>query len=133
MKGEIEELKADSIEKETCITHLEGKVLELTSSLEKAREEAIATFKRSDEFKNRLDSHYVVGYKDFHADAKETYPDIDFDSFKIPLAIESSLLPTSSKDVNVVDNATTEIAQDATAASKDNSKSGGDAISGLSQ
>ena len=100
---------------------------------QKAREEAIATFKRSDEFKNRLDSHYVVGYKDFHADAKETYPDIDFDSFKIPLAIESSLLPTSSKDVNVVDNATTEIAQDATAASKDNSKSGGDAISGLSQ
>ena len=132
MKDKIEELKADSIEKETCITHLEGKVLKLTSSLEKALEEAIAAFKRSDEFKNHLDSYYATGYKDFRADAKETYPDIDFDSFKIPLAIESSLLPTSSKDVNVVNNATTEIAQDATATSKDNSKSGGDAISGLS-
>ena len=63
---------------------------------------------------------------------KETYPDIDIDSFKIPLAIESSLLPTSSKNVNVVDNATTKIAQDVTAANKDNSKSGGDAINGLS-
>ena len=79
-------------------------------SLEKAREESIVAFKRSDEFKNRLDSHYAVGYEDFHADAKETYLDMDFDFFKIPLAIESSLLPKSSKDINMVDNATTKIA-----------------------
>ena len=37
LKDEVEELKADSIEKETRITHLEGKVLRLTSSMEKAR------------------------------------------------------------------------------------------------
>jgi len=48
---------------------LEGKVLELTSSLEKALEEAIATFKRLDEFKNRLDSHYAVDYENFGVDA----------------------------------------------------------------
>ena len=36
LKNEVEELRADSIEKETCITHLEGKVLGLTSSMEKA-------------------------------------------------------------------------------------------------
>ena len=110
LKDEVEKLKADSIEKETRITLLEGKVLELTSSLEKALEEAIATFKRLDEFKNRLDNHYAVDYENFGVDAQETYPDMDFDSFKIPLAIESSLLSTSSEDINMVDNATTEIA-----------------------
>ena len=54
--------------------------------MEKAREEAIASFKKSDEYKGRLDSHYAAGYEDFHADAKETFPDLDFDSFKLPLA-----------------------------------------------
>ena len=105
LKNEVEELKADTIEKETRITHLEGKVLWLTSSMEKAQKEAIAAFMRSDEFKVRLDRHYVFGYKDFRSDAKEAYLEIDFDSFKIPTTTESSLLLTSSEDINVVDDA----------------------------
>lgn len=133
LKNEVEELKAYSIEKETCITYLKGKVLRLTSSLEKAWEEAIATFMKLDEFKNRLDRHYVASYEDFCADAKETYPEVDFDSFKIPTTTKSSLLPTSSEDVNMVVDASTKLALDATAASKDDPKSGGDAPSGLSQ
>ena len=129
LKDKVEELRADSIEKETCIAHLEGQISEFNSSLEKAREEAIATFKRSDEYKNHLDSHYTSGYEDFCADAKEAFPDLNFDSFKIPLATKSSLLPTSSKDVNVVDDATNEVTQDG----RDDPKSGGNAPSGLSQ
>ena len=70
---------------------------------------SVAAFKKSDEYKNRLDSHYAAGYEDFRADAKEAFPDLDFDSLKIPLAMESSLLPTSSENVNVVDNATNEV------------------------
>ena len=133
LKDKVEELKADSIEKETWIAHLKGKVLGLTSSMEKTQKKAIAAFKRSDEFKNHLDSHYATGCEDFYADAKEAYPDMDFDSFKIPLATESSLLSMSSKDINVVDNATTKITQDAIEASKDDPKSEGDAPSGLSR
>ena len=87
---------------------------------------------RSNKFKVRLDRYYAAGYEDFRSDTKEAYLEIDFDSFKIPTTTESSLLPTSSKDVNVVDDASTEPAQDATDASKDNPKSGGDAPSGLS-
>ena len=132
LKDEVEELKADSIEKETHITHLEGKISKFNSSLDKAREEAVAAFKKSDEYKNCLDNHYAAGYEDFHADAKEAYPDLDFDFFKIPLATESSLLPTSFKDVNVVDDATNEVTQDATVASRDNPQSGGNAHSDLS-
>ena len=70
---------------------------------------AMVAFKKSDEYKNRLNSHYAVGYKDFRADAKEAFPDLDFDSLKIPLATKSSLLPISSEDINVVDDATNEV------------------------
>ena len=108
----MEELKVDNLEKDSRIVHLEGQVAEFTSSLEKAREEFIAAFTRSDEYKNHLDSHYAAGYEDFHADAKEAYPDLDFNSFKLSLATESSLLQTSSKDVNIMDNANTEVNQD---------------------
>ena len=85
LKDKVEELKADPIEKETRIAHLEGKVSEFNSSLEKAHEEAVAAFKKLDEYKNHLDSHYAAGYEYFCADAKEAYPDLDFDSFKFLL------------------------------------------------
>ena len=104
----MEELKADSIEKETHITHLEVKVQEFASSMEKAQEEAVAAFKSSNEFKTRLDRHYAAGYEDFRSDAKEAYPGMDFDSFMILTAVDSSLLPTSSEDVNVTEDASIE-------------------------
>ena len=116
-KGEVirlteEELKADNLEKDTRIVHLEGQVSEFALSLEKAREKAIAAFKKSDEYKNRLDSHYAAGYEDFRVDAIEVYPDLDFNSFKLPLATESSLLQMSFEDVNIMDDANTEVTQD---------------------
>ena len=46
LKNEVEEFKADNLEKDTRIVHLEGQVAEFTSSLEKAHEEFIAAFKR---------------------------------------------------------------------------------------
>ena len=52
---------------------------------------------KSDEFKICLDRHYAAGYEDFRSNAKEAYPEMDFDSFKIPTATESSLLSTSSR------------------------------------
>ena len=126
LRNEVEELKADSVEKEMRIVHLEGQVSGFNSSLEKACEEAVAAFKKSDEYKNRLDSHYTAGYEEFRADAKKAFPDLDFDSLKLPLAAESSLLPTSSEDINVVDDASNEVTQDATVVSRDVPKSGGD-------
>ena len=101
-------LKEDFIEKETCINHLEVKCQEFTLSLEKAKKEAIATFMKSNDYTNPLDQYYVAGYEYFRSDAKEAYPEMDFDSFQIPTAVESSSIQTSSKDVNVVDDASTE-------------------------
>ena len=133
LRNEVEELKANSIEKETHINHLEVKVQGFTSSLENAQKEAIATFMKLDDFTNRLDRHYIVDYEDFHSNAQEAYPEIDFDSFKIPTATKSSLLQTSSKDVNVMDDASTKPTKDAVKTRKDDPKSGGNAPSGLSQ
>ena len=126
LKNEVKELKADNIEKDTRIIYLEGRVSRFVSSLEKAREEAIASFKKSDEHKSRLNSHYAAGYEDFHVDAKETFPDLDFDSFKLPLATESSMLQTSSEDINVIDDASNEVIQG-------DPKSGGNAPNGSSK
>ena len=122
----MKELKADNIEKDTRIVYLEVQVSGFLSSLEKAREEAIASFKKSDEYKGRLDSHYAAGYEDFHADAKETFSNLDFDSFKLALATESSVLHTSSEDVNVMDDASNEV-------TKGNPKAGGSAPNGSSK
>ena len=88
---------------------------------------------KSNDFTTCLDRYYAAGYEDFCADAKVTYLEMDIDSFKIPTTIESSLLSMSSKDVNIVDDAPTELAKDATTANKDDPKSGGDAPNGLSQ
>ena len=49
LKNEVEELKADNIEKDTRIVYFEGQIAEFVSSLEKARGEAVAAFKKSDE------------------------------------------------------------------------------------
>ena len=67
----MEELKADSIEKETRINHLEVKCQGFTSSLETTQKEAIATLMESDDFTNHLDQHFVTGYEDFRSDAKK--------------------------------------------------------------
>ena len=124
LKNEVEKLKIDAIKKETCIAYLEGQVFGFASSLEKACEEAISAFKKSDKNKNRLDSHYVAGYEDFRTDAKEAFPDLNFDSFKIPVATKSSLLQTSYEDVNVMDDTNNKVTQD-------NPKLGGNAPNGL--
>ncbi|KAK9991318.1 hypothetical protein SO802_026303 [Lithocarpus litseifolius] len=56
------------------------------------------------EFKTRLDRHYAAGYEDFCANAKEAYAEMDFDSFMILTIAKSSVLPTSSEDINLLND-----------------------------
>ena len=88
----MEKLKAGSIGKETRINHLKVKCQGFTSSFEKAKKKAIATFLKSNDFTNSLDQHYVAGYEDFRSDAKEAYLEMDFNYFKVPTAAKSFLL-----------------------------------------
>ena len=109
----IEELKTDVVEKDTCLDHLQKKNNELSTLLSKAKEDAVTEFKASKQYTDLLDANYAAGFKDFRMDAMENFPKVDFSSIKLNLAATtSSLLQTSSKDVNVEDDATTQPPQD---------------------
>ena len=109
----IEELKTDAVEKDTHLDHLQKKNNELSTLLSKAKEDAMIEFKASKQYTNLLDANYVVGFEDFRTNAMENFLKVDFSSIKLNLAAAtSSLLQTSSEDVNVEDNATTQPPQD---------------------
>ena len=109
LQNHIEKLKTDVIKKDTRLDHLQKRNDELSALLEKAKDNAVAEFKVSKQFTNLMDTNYAVGFEDFRMDAVENFPDIDFSSIKLNLggAATSSLLQTSSEDINIEDDATT--------------------------
>ena len=103
-------MKADAIEKDTRLDHLQKRNDELSALLERAKRDAVAKFKASKQYTDLLDTNYAVEFKDFRMDAMENFPEVDFSSIKLNLASAptSSLLQTSSEDINIEDNATTQ-------------------------
>ena len=57
-----------------------------------------------------LNTNYAAGFEDFRMEAMENFPKVDFSSIKLNLggAATSSLLQTSSEDINIEDDATTQ-------------------------
>ena len=105
----IEELRADIVEKDSCLDHMQKKNDELRTLLSKAKDDAVAGFKASKEFIDLLDRNYAAGFEDFRLDIVENFPEVDFSSIKLYLnATSSSLLQSSSEDVNVEDDASTQ-------------------------
>ena len=105
----IAELRVDIVEKDTRLDHIQKKNDELSTFLSKAKEDAVAEFKASKAFTDLLDRNYAAGFEDFRMDAVENFPEVDFSSIKLNLnAATSSLLQTSSKDVNIEDDASTQ-------------------------
>ena len=81
--------------------------------MSKAKEDAVTEFKASKQYTDLLDANYVASFEDFRADVMENFPEVDFSSIKLNLAAAtSSLLQTSSEDVNVEDDASTQPPQD---------------------
>lgn len=127
LKNFVEELKADIIKKETSLNHFQKKNDEFTSSISKAKNKAIREFMTCSEFTELLDKNYIASFEDFCLDATEAFLGLHFNSIKLPIVAESSLLQTSSKDSNIEENASTPLPM------KDDSKSGDVAPSGLSK
>ena len=89
----IAELRADIMEKDTRLDHIQKKNNELSTFLSQAKEDAIAEFKVSKAFTDLLDRNYAVDFEDFRMDAAENFPEVDFSSIKLNLnAATSSLL-----------------------------------------
>ena len=114
LQNQIEELKADAIEKDTCLDHFQKRNDELSALLKKAKEDAVVEFKVSKQYTDLLDTNYAARFEDFRMDAVENFPNIDFSSIKLNLggAPTSSLLQTSSEDINIEDVTTTQPHQD---------------------
>ena len=108
----VEELKADIVDKDTCLDHLQRKNDELSTLLKKVKEDAMVEFKSSKQFTDLLDTNYAAGFGNFHMDTMGNFPEVDFSSIKLNLGATSSLLQTSSEDVNIEDDTTTQLAQD---------------------
>ena len=104
----VEELKANAVEKDTRLDHLQRENDELSTLLSNATVDAVAEFKSSTEYTKLLDANYAAGFEDFRMEAMENFPEVDFSSIKLNLAAAtSSLLQASSEDANVEDDATT--------------------------
>ena len=79
-----------------------------TKAKEEAKEDAFVEFQASKQFTDLLDKNYAAGFEDFRLDAAENFPKLDFSTIKLNLgAATNSLLQTSSKDVNIEDDAST--------------------------
>ena len=112
MQNFVKELKADIVEKDTRLDHLQKKNDKLSTLLSKAREDTVVEFKASEQYTDLLEANYAAGFEDFCMDAEECFPEVDFSSIKLNISAASSLLQTSFEDVNINDNATTHPTQD---------------------
>ena len=77
----VEELKADIVEKETRLDHLqkmndELSTHELSTLLIKAKGDAVMEFRASKQFTDLLDTNYAAGFEDFHMDTMENFLEI---------------------------------------------------------
>ena len=86
---------------------------ELSTRLSKEKEDAVAEFKSSKVYMDVLDRNYAVSFEDFRMDAIENFLEVDFSSIKLNLAAAtSSLIQTGSDDINIEDDATTQLPLD---------------------
>ena len=103
-----EGLKMDILEKDTRLDHLQKRNNKLSALLEKAKGDTVAEFQASKQFTDLLDKNYEARFEDFRLDTVENFPNLDFNAIKLNLgAATSSLLQTSSEDVNIEDDANT--------------------------
>ena len=107
MQNLVKELKADIVKKDSRLDHLQKKNNELSTHLKKAKEDIVMEFKASKQYTDLLDANDAASFEDFHMDAEERFLEVDFNSIKLNIGATSSLLQTSSEDVNIKDDATT--------------------------
>ena len=100
MQNLVKELKANIVEKDPRLDHLQKK------------NDKLSTLLTSKQYTDLLNANYAAGFKDFRIDAEERFPEVDFSSIKLNIGAASSLLQTNSEDINIEDNATTHPTQD---------------------
>ena len=81
----VEELKADTIEKDTRLDHLQKRNDELSALLSKEKKDVVVEFKAFKQLTDLLDTNYAASFENFQMDAIENFPEVDFSSIKLNL------------------------------------------------
>ena len=81
----VEELRADIVEKDTHLDYLQKRNDELSTVLNKAKEDVVVEFKASKQFTDLLETNCATGFKDFRRDNMENF-------LKLTLALSSLTL-----------------------------------------
>ena len=76
MQNMVEELKTDIVEKDTHLDYLQKRNDELSTLLNKAKEDTIVEFRASKQFTDLLDTNYAARFEDFRMDAMENFPEV---------------------------------------------------------
>ena len=88
----VKELKVDIVEKDTCLDHLQKRNDELSTLLNKEKEDAVVKSRASKQFTDLLDTNYTAGFEDFRMNAMENFLEVDFSSIKLNLSATTSYL-----------------------------------------
>ena len=88
LKNLAEGLRADIVEKDTQLDHLQKQNEELRSSYEQAKDEVIKEFKLSKAYIDLLDTNYAAGFEDFRMDMMERFSEVDFPLLSLILVLQ---------------------------------------------
>ena len=124
LKNLVEELKVDTIEKDTRLDHLQKRSNKLSILLGRPKEKPSRSLRHPTSSLTFWSGTMLRGLKTLSMDAMEHFPEVDFSLIKLNIAARSSLLHTSSEDVNIEDDTYTQPAID-------NPKSGENPSNGL--
>ena len=81
----VEELRADIVEKETRLDHLQKRNDELSALLSKEKKDVVVEFKAFKQLTDLLDTNYAASFENFRMDSIENFPEVDFSSIKLNL------------------------------------------------
>jgi predicted nuclease with TOPRIM domain len=117
--GEMSSLRVEMAAKEEELRRalndkksLEERLMTLSSQLESVKTTAVKEFKSSEAFDDNNTKYFLAGFSLLKRQAKEKYPDLDFDAFQ-PFEDDESVIPvdggnegTTSADPQMDDDAT---------------------------
>ena len=120
MENELKSLKVDMATKDIELKKALDKnkwvierLKELTNQMETTKASAVEEFKSSEAYDDNNTKHFLAGFELLRKQAKEKYPDLDFDVFQ-PYEDDDSVMPTeggndgtTTADPQLGDDATT--------------------------
>ena len=92
LKNLVEKLKADVVEKDTRLDHLQKEATSSAPFLERLEEQLLGSSRRPTSSLTSWTRTTLRGFEDFHMDAIEHFLEVDFSPIKLCIAVESFLL-----------------------------------------